>query len=243
LQVLELLAAAPDGLLAKTISHETSLNLSTCYHLLNTLVAEGYTFKHVDNHRYYLTDKVAFTDLESPDTLEARLNPHLQILSDATQETAYLSLRERDDIVLRNIVESPRSGRVSLLLVGYRGASHAMALGKAILAYMPPQETDKYLRRHGTAPLTDNTGSEPRSLLEHLGLVRQQGYSLDVEEFLPGVCCIGAPIFNGTHQVIGSLAISLSAGRFKRERTELISDVVTVARAASQAVQVREVAR
>jgi DNA-binding IclR family transcriptional regulator len=37
--ILDVLSTRPQGLTVKAISLETGLNLSTCYHLINTLVA------------------------------------------------------------------------------------------------------------------------------------------------------------------------------------------------------------
>src|SRR5262249_34775902 len=59
-RILELLAAEPEGLLAKTISFRTGLNLSTCYHLLNTLIAAGYVVKQGDTQRFALTGKISY---------------------------------------------------------------------------------------------------------------------------------------------------------------------------------------
>lgn len=59
LLILELLAGEPEGLLAKTVNFRTGLNLSTCYHLLNTLVAAGYVVKLPDTQRFALPARSA----------------------------------------------------------------------------------------------------------------------------------------------------------------------------------------
>lgn len=42
LRVLNLIAEHPEGLSARQISYALSLNISTCYHILNTLLVAGY---------------------------------------------------------------------------------------------------------------------------------------------------------------------------------------------------------
>ena len=42
LRVLEVVASSPDGLTAKAVARRANMALSTTYHLLNTLAAEGY---------------------------------------------------------------------------------------------------------------------------------------------------------------------------------------------------------
>src|SRR5690349_3099802 len=93
LQILELLATEPEGLLAKTVSFRTGLNLSTCYHLLNTLVAGGYVSKQPDTQRFALTGKISYPCYAALEQarIVPELQPHLQALREATRETSYLS--------------------------------------------------------------------------------------------------------------------------------------------------------
>jgi DNA-binding IclR family transcriptional regulator len=240
LAILELLAEEPEGMLAKTVSFRAGLNLSTCYHLLNTLVACGYVVKLADTQRFALTGKLSYPPhaaLEQARTLP-ELQPHLQALRDLTAETAYLSLRQGQEIVVGMIVESPQALKVSLLHVGYSGAAHATAYGKAILAYLDERDVMGYLAGFGLPSLTRNTIAEELTLLRELAAVRERGFSLDIEEFASGVCCIGAPIFGGSGRVVGSLAISLPASRYQAGRAPLTRHVVATARAATRALTV-----
>lgn len=236
LMILELIAAEPDGLLAKTVSFRTGLNLSTCYHLLNTLVAAGYIARHPENQRFVLTGNIAFPEYAA--LAQARIVPrlllHLHTLRDVTAETAYLSLRRGAEIVVSAIVESPQALKVSLLYAGYSGAAHATALGKAILASLADEAVQTYLARYGLPALTPNTIACADAFRRELQIVRQRGYSLDLEEFAPGVCCIGAPIFGADGQVAASLAISLPAERYHAAAAALAQQVVAIAGAATR---------
>lgn len=75
LRILELLAQPSTGLNAKKVSQQLDINLSTCYHLLNTLIASGYAVKDPDTLLFRLSGKVGYTVLAhtSPTQLEARL--------------------------------------------------------------------------------------------------------------------------------------------------------------------------
>jgi DNA-binding IclR family transcriptional regulator len=81
--------------------------------------------------------------------------------------------------------------------------------------------------------LTTNTISELAALKAELAAVRRRGYSLDLEEFAPGVCCIGAPIFGVAGRVAASLAISLPASRYHAGADALVDQVVAAATAAT----------
>jgi DNA-binding IclR family transcriptional regulator len=236
MQLLELLAVAPEGLLAKTLSQQSGLNPSTCYHLLNTLVAAGYVAKDPLTQRFALTGKIVFPGRAPFGSawLVPHFQPHLQALRDTTRETAYLSLRQDGEIAVSAILESPQALRVSLLTIGYDGGNHGTALGKAILAYMDEEDVATYLEQHGMPALTPNTTTELTRFKNELAEIRARGYSVDHEEFAQGVCCIGAPIFGLTGQIVGSIAISMPTSRYQVGCAALVEPVLTAARAATR---------
>lgn len=240
LQILELLAAAPEGLLAKAISARSGLNLSTCYHLLNTLVAAGYVVKPPGTQRFGLSGKASFPRVAGVEgaALVPLLTPQLQDLRDATREAVYLSLRDGDEIVVGAIVESPQTLRVSLLHVGYAGANHATAIGKAVLAHRDDYDVTAYLARHGMPALTPATITEPAALKRELAAVRERGYSLDLEEFAEGVCCVGAPIFGPAGRVVASLGIPMPASRYRAGGAAVAAQVREAAAAATRALAI-----
>jgi IclR family acetate operon transcriptional repressor len=240
LEILELLAGVPEGLLAKNISARSGLNLSTCYHLLNTLIAAGYVAKHAGTQRFALTGKISYASHSAFDgaRIVPALQAHLQSLRDTTRETAYLSLRHDREIVIGAIVDSPRTLRVALLCVGYDGANHAMALGKAILAYLDERDVAAYLSRRGMPPLTSNTITDQATFAAELAATRARGYSLDLEEFADDICCIAAPIFGAAGRVVGSIGIALPASRYASAGAELAPQVTSTAAAATRALAV-----
>lgn len=239
LRILELLAQHPEGLNAKQINRHLHLNISTCYHLLNTLLDSEYVVKDPDTLQFRLSEKFQYTALPpvSAQQIVARLNNHVQALQEMTQETAYLSLLDGQEIYIAAIVESPRSVRVKALTIGYSEANHASALGKSILAYLDEAQADHYLTGRDLPAYTPKTMTDPALIKQHLAQVRQQGYSLDVEEFLPDVYCIGAPIFDAGQQVVASIAISLPSTRYHTPNN-LVTHVKQLAQAATRTLAI-----
>src|SRR5579884_1302706 len=60
LSVLNLVAEHPQGLSAREISARLCLNISTCYHILNTLVASGYLDRPPHSQMYLLGPQISF---------------------------------------------------------------------------------------------------------------------------------------------------------------------------------------
>jgi DNA-binding IclR family transcriptional regulator len=238
LRILDVLGESAEGMLAKTISASTGLNISTCYHLLNTLVATGYAIKQPDQ-RFRLSTKLRFPSRALLDQARALnvVDAHLCALSGATHETAYLALRDGDDIVVVAARPSPRASPIPVLHVGHVGAGHAMALGKTLLADMPESEVGEYIERNGMEQLTTRTMAKGRQLLDELTATRHRGYAVDQEELLPGVCCVAAPISDSSNRVVGALGISTLSARFDRSKDRLVSHTVMSGQAATQALE------
>jgi DNA-binding IclR family transcriptional regulator len=113
---------------------------------------------------------------------------------------------------------------------------HCTALGKAIIAYMPADWVSALSDSGAFFALTHNTITSAHLLLEELALIRQRGYSVDMEENAVGVKCIGAPIFNGQNAVIGAVSVSGPAHRIGECITQgmISEDIVSAARAISE---------
>jgi len=81
-------------------------------------------------------------------------------------------------------------------------------LGKAILAWLTPDELAGYLERTRMTPYTPRTITDHMRLLEDLEQTRLRGYSIDREEVVPGLVCAAAPIFDQRGEPIASVSIS-----------------------------------
>jgi DNA-binding IclR family transcriptional regulator len=174
----------------------------------------------------------------SPAQLVTHLNPHVQTLQEITQETAYLSIWDGQEITLSAIVEAPQTVRVKALAIGDIGANHASALGKAILAYLDQRQFNHYFAARPLPAFTPNTITNLETLKEYLEQVHQQGYAVDIEEFMAEVHCLGAPIFDACHHVTASIAISLPASRADGNQSGLVAKAKRMADAASRTLQI-----
>jgi DNA-binding IclR family transcriptional regulator len=249
LRVLNLIAEHPQGLSARDISSLLCLNISTCYHILNTLTDSGYLDRHPHSQIYLLGPQIPFLnnafvqglagqepfsqtedDLWSASpSLLARLRSILYRLTEQTQEPSYLACWRYGEIVLQAIVESPQAAKVTKLYVGYRGQAHCHALGKVLLAYSDPALVDRYLDMHPLTPFGPNTILQRSRFVEELNDIVRQGYSIDREEFSTDTCCIAAPVFAPRGHVVAALAISFTPGVLARHADWLIAQVTRAA--------------
>ncbi|MCL4318654.1 MAG: IclR family transcriptional regulator [Firmicutes bacterium] len=236
LQLLDLMAEQPAGTTIKWLSAVSDIPISTCYHLVNTLVKSGYVQKDHIRQVYTLSYKVSYlhNQLHSSNILPQELRILAQKVSRSLNETSYVAKWESEEITIHYIAEGDQAVKVRSLYVGYRQHAFVHALGKAILANVSPKSFHTYYLHHTPKSLTPYSRIQWEDIQRERLLTRERGYSLDEEEWEDGVCCIGVPIFDYTKEVWGSVAISLPRQRYDRLPSSVISELCQEARIVSE---------
>ena len=116
-----------------------------------------------------------------------------------------LPANPRDAAKVLAQVPSPHSMRM-FTEPGRRVQPHCTAVGKALLAELPPGEARALLERDGMPAYTPATITDPDLLIAHLEVIRKQGYAVDEGEQEIGVRCFAVAVPDAP----GSLAISTS---------------------------------
>jgi DNA-binding IclR family transcriptional regulator len=115
---------------------------------------------------------------------------------------------------------------------GFRGAAHALALGKVYLATLGEEHWPTYLRRPILQRFSRNTITSRQALHAHLPIVRRSQIAFDVEEYEAGSCCVAAPLHDPNGRLVATIGLSVSAQRFRHDRSELVGIVRGVSREA-----------
>lgn len=122
-------------------------------------------------------------------------------------ETVNLAVLQQNQVMIIQTIESPHTARKGTE-VGGVDPWHATSLGKALLSAMPAASKDSLLDGLTLRAYTPNTLTD-RAALEHdLEAIRARGYSIDDEEFLEGLRCVGVAVRD--HAGDARYAISVS---------------------------------
>jgi IclR family transcriptional regulator, acetate operon repressor len=229
MQLLVRIGEAPDGLPVVDAAREIGIPLTTAYHLVNTMLSEGFLSRD-SSRRYMLGPKVAtlVAAYERGGPSEYLLD-EVKRLAENTGETAYLSTWRDNQVVALATIEGSNAVRVGgAIHTELRGFEHARAAGKAMLAFLPPQDLDSFLDGRELKAATANTVTNPLALRDQLEAVREQGYATELAEFTEGVGCVAAPILQG-RTCIGCFTISAPIDRFNRDRDILVEAALKAA--------------
>jgi IclR family pca regulon transcriptional regulator len=203
------------------ISKITRINKTSVYRFVNTLVKLGYLRKSKKNNLIRLGPESfvlghnffhGFDMLQSvkPIIEKTFLEHKISIDSAILHGHTLISLHRRE---VPNIIFK----RLPLVMKDL----HARAMGKAILANMNNEDLSAYLDQVKFKKLTPNTIDNPKALIKDLKLSKERGYSINNEEYVNGLICIGAPIINfNTNQIMGAVSLDFPSSEYSLESIE-----------------------
>jgi DNA-binding IclR family transcriptional regulator len=215
--LLRALAEAGRPLSAGELAAAVGLPRPTVYRLLQTLCAEGWVAQN--GRSFVIGASVLWLAARRLEQLELRSvgRPLLAELRDRTGETVHLGVLEAGQVVYVEKLESPGPLRMASM-VGRIVPAHSTALGKAMLAYLPREQVERIVERHGLVRRTPNTITDPARLFQELAAIRARGYSIDNVENEEGIRCVGAAIFDHRGRVAGAVSVSGSVASISLER-------------------------
>jgi DNA-binding IclR family transcriptional regulator len=187
---------------------------STAHRLLNALRRRGFVMQDRPNGAYRPGPALNEIGLAAINRIDIRrvARPVLEELRDQTQETASLAVLEGATIRFVDCAESPRSVRVGNRTGVVRHA-HASAVGKAILAELPPAELERRYPTGELAPSTAASLTDRAALLEQLAGIRAQGYALNWEESADGVSAVAVALRDTAGTPIAAIAVAAPSSR------------------------------
>jgi DNA-binding IclR family transcriptional regulator len=157
--------------------------------------------------------------------LKTEAQPYLQELATLSTQAVYLAIRDEEEIVYIDKVETFQSIR-KYSIIGRRAPSYCTALGKALLTglcnyHLEALFRDKELKTYTLRTITDLNG-----LIQEIEETRQRGWAEDDEEYEMGVRCIAAPIYDYRNGVIAAVSTSGSTHMIPKDDAERIASCV-----------------
>jgi DNA-binding IclR family transcriptional regulator len=191
--------------------------------LLHTLVEEGYLTRTLRTRRFYPTGRLltVATKISENDPVFAVGSDAVEALVEMTGETALCGRLESGAVKVVAFREGQHELRY-VEKVGSRIASHASALGKALLAAGTDQELVAHFARKPLKKITDNTITDTTELQRAIEQARTRGWAAVHGEGTEGVSalavaglvgddCIGISLAGPTERFRRNEAVYLKA--------------------------------
>jgi IclR family transcriptional regulator, KDG regulon repressor len=192
------------------IARRVDLPKSTVHRILSRLVERGYARAEGDGV-YALGPRILGLAGEMLHRLDpgALALPILRDLHADVGHTVHFAALDGDEAVYLEKLADPALPYQFASRVGGRIPLHCTAIGKALLAALPPEDSRALLRRGRLVQRTPSTLTAPAALAAELERIRERGFAIDDEENERNVRCVGGALLD--HRGRPAWAISVSA--------------------------------
>jgi DNA-binding IclR family transcriptional regulator len=231
-RILKLLGQSPDGFKIADIGRTLDIPVTTTLRIMTTLHLEGLVRKQ--GALYELGPvliQLGNASLAGTEIRAAAL-PVLENLTARTDETAHLAIPCDNRSLIVAVQDSPHPLRAASR-PGFLAELHCSSTGKTLLAFLHYSRLSEFYGT-GTPRPTKRTAHTLTTLSEikrEIELTRKRGYSLDDEEFAPGIRCLAAPVYASDGTVAAAIGITASTVRFTKERVPEMAAKVQAAAA------------
>ena len=234
LSIIEAFDDAHPRLTASQAGVHCGLTRTAARRYLLTLQHLGYVAS--DGKLFWLTPRVlrlGQSYLESAG-LPRIVQPFLQRVTAGTQESAYVSVMDGDDIVY-----IARNGSNRVMNTGYvlgsRVQAQVTAAGMLMLAARESAWLDNWLANHELKAYTSYTITSKERMLVELARVRARGWALSEQQLELNYRGIAVPLRDRHGDVIGALSVTMPMGRESSE--DAVARVLSVLSETAQAMR------
>ena len=192
--ILDLVTQSRRPLGISEISRDLSLNKSTVFNIVRTLADMQVldcrrNGKYAVGTRLYVLGKAAGSKAE----LLRTVRPYLEDIALHTDFSAFLGVR----MGLKAVIVDKVDAAVDIKVASEVGMSLPLvagAGGRALMSKLPDSELDKILSADGLKKFTNRSCVDKRKYKETVLKVREEGVSIDDEEYIEGLIAAAIPI-------------------------------------------------
>ncbi|GAA4545256.1 IclR family transcriptional regulator [Pseudonocardia xishanensis] len=226
--ILDLFVERPgQRFMLEEVSRRTGLPRSSAHRILEQMVQLRWACRSAAG--YGLGSRVpGMGDVAGATALRAAAAPHLHELAFATGMVAHLAVLDGPDVVYLDRVGGRSTADVPSR-VGGRALAHCTALGKAMLAWLSPDQVEATIGGRLDTPTRQSIG-DPQNLHRELHRIRvRKGVTFERGECFPHIGCVSVGI-RGSN---GSMAAMSLVGEVDSSLERVAPPLVAAARAVS----------
>lgn len=210
--ILETVVEERSPVSLKDLTRRVKLSKPTVYRLSELLCDLGYLLKNEDDGKYMASLKVVHLAHKTQcSDLAQQTLPVMERLHAEFNETINLGILKGIEVHYLHTIESTRALR-HMTSPHASDYYYSTALGKAFVAFLPPEEQDAILARTEMRPVTSKTLKSVDALKSELKKTRKRGWAFDNEESEEGVVCFGVPLLRNDRPLV---ALSLSMPKMR----------------------------
>jgi IclR family pca regulon transcriptional regulator len=216
MSVIEAFDDANQRMTASQLGERCSMTRTAARRYLLTLQHMGYVAS--DGKLFWLTPRILRLGqayLESA-RLPRIVQPFLQRVTGGTQEIAYVSVMDGDDVVYIARNGSNRSMNTGFVL-GSRVQAQVTAAGLLMLSMREPERQEEWLQNLQLKAYTSYTIASKERLRIELARVRLQGWAISEQQLELTYRGVAVPLIDRRGELVGALNVTMPMGHESSE--------------------------
>ena len=236
IEVLKAFSPQRPELTLVEVAAACELSKATALRLLTSLCEGGLLFRNPNTRSYRLTYEVLrLAEIaKAPIDLLTVARPLMRMARDRLQETALVAVRWGDDRINIEQIESLQPVR-RVVAIGEPIPLYVSASSKVLLAGMSDADINEYLARTPLQQRSDTTAANAKQLWASIRAIRQNGYSVAVNEGGTDGAAVAAPIHDRSGATAGAFTVTAPVSRFNADlEARMVATVIEAAQAVSR---------
>lgn len=194
-RILYAISDSSNGLGISDLSKKLKIGKSTVHGITTALEELGVLVRDPLYKRYtlgYSLLELCRTAFAKIDLKDLARKP-MEKLMGKVGETVFLGVLNGDHVTIVEMVESRNDMKITSP-PGTRLPLLAGATGRVLLSQIEKEKSKELIQKKGLARYTSKTVIDQRQFLREIEKVKEQGYAVDDEEYIPGVRAVAAPL-------------------------------------------------
>ncbi|MFD8020517.1 IclR family transcriptional regulator [Streptomyces lavendulae] len=218
LRILEAVAAPGGPHRLTDVMTAAAVPKSSTFRILAALAEQGFVRAEGDG-RYGTGPRLHGLSALVRAAEPAGVDEVLRELHRETGQTVHLALHTRETITYVRKLEADQPFRTASR-VGTRMPLHTTAIGKSVLALLPPEEVRALVASAGLPRRTPRTLTTAAELEAELAAVRARGFAVDDEENEPSIRCAGVAVPGPDGRPLGGVSVTTVTFLVSRQEAE-----------------------
>lgn len=234
LALLKLFGTGIQSMTIQDVAMRLDVTRAAARRLLLTLEHHGYVAEH--GRAYSITPRVielGYSYFAGVNLTTLAMAP-MRVLAARVRETCSLGVLDGPYVTMIAREEPERLLRLDLA-VGRRLPAYAHSLGRQLLAHLDKAAWEQYVCSTDIQKFTPLTVSSKTELEHSFTQIRQDGYSVVMDEILEGVGGISVPLRDRAGVVVAAMSVSMVLG--KRTRQAMVQDFLDPLNQAAKSIE------
>lgn len=217
--VMEAVAGAGAAIGIVEVAEQTGLPQPTVHRIVTQLEGQGLLVRDTRSKKIRVGPRLVgiARSVLAAAAQDAPRRAILRGMSAAADEGCGIGVLDGDEVLYIDSVEV--SWPLALQFrPGARVPLHCTSIGKLFLAYMHPQQRARLLDHYELRRFTPQTITERPRLEALLAEIRERGYAVTSEEYVPGVVGVAVPVFAPARRMWAGLSVRGPHVRLSPER-------------------------